>query len=82
MEEKWTLKKKHEGKPWKGPAQYETKDGALMMLPSDLALLEDPAFKKYVELFAKDEDLFFKGNSLTYHTLTYPTLLTQNNYTV
>ena len=32
-----------------------------MMLPSDLALIEDPAFKKYVELFAKDEDLFFKG---------------------
>ena len=62
LEEKWTLKKKHEGKPWKGPAQYETKDGALMMLPSDLALIEDPAFKKYVELFAKDEDLFFKGS--------------------
>ena len=31
-----------------------------MMLPSDMALLSDPEFKKWVEAYAKDEQLFFK----------------------
>jgi len=31
-----------------------------MMLPSDIALIHDPVFRKYVELYAKDEDAFFK----------------------
>jgi hypothetical protein len=31
-----------------------------MMLPGDMALLWDKKFKKYVELYAKDEDAFFK----------------------
>jgi len=31
-----------------------------MMLPSDIALIQDPEFKKYVEKYAKNEDLFFK----------------------
>ena len=31
-----------------------------MMLPSDMILVEDPKFKKYVEMYVKDEDLFFK----------------------
>ena len=30
------------------------------MLPSDIAMVQDPEFKKYVEMYAKDEDLFFK----------------------
>ena len=30
-----------------------------MMLPSDVALLQDPAFKKHVEAYARDEALFF-----------------------
>ena len=30
-----------------------------MMLPSDLALLKDKIFKKQVEVYAKDENLFF-----------------------
>ena len=38
-----TLKKTHEGKPWKGPKQYEADNGALMMLPTDMVLIEDPA---------------------------------------
>ena len=29
------------------------------MLPSDIALTEDPHFKKYVEMYASNEDLFF-----------------------
>jgi cytochrome c peroxidase len=60
LNEKWTEKKTHEGKPWTGPMQFENKDGTLMMLPSDLWLLQDAEFKKYVEMYAQDEQLFFK----------------------
>ena len=59
LEEKWTPKTTHEGKPWTGPAQFESPDGKLMMLPSDMALLDDPAFKEWVVAYAKDEALFF-----------------------
>ncbi|CAI5535517.1 unnamed protein product [Closterium sp. Naga37s-1] len=34
-------------------------DKGLLVLPSDKALVEDPEFKKFVELYAKDEDAFF-----------------------
>ena len=40
IEEKWTIKKTHEGKPWTGPVQFESPDGALMMLPSDIAMVQ------------------------------------------
>mmetsp|Transcript_33787 Transcript_33787/g.43566 ORF Transcript_33787/g.43566 Transcript_33787/m.43566 type:complete len:362 (+) Transcript_33787:762-1847(+) len=62
-EEKWTKKtKKHEsgGCPWKGPDQYESEDGTLMMLPSDVVLVKDPAFNAWVEKYKDDEELFFK----------------------
>eukprot|EP01034_Spumella_vulgaris_P022013 gene22013-28106_t len=59
LEEKWTEKKTHEGKPWTGPKQYENKDGTLMMLPADLWLLSDKEFRKWVEVYAKDETAFF-----------------------
>lgn len=32
----------------------------LLKLPTDKALVEDPAFRRYVELYAKDEDTFFR----------------------
>lgn len=51
---KWRKKK------WSGPMQYEDKSGQLMMLPGDMALLWDRKFKQYVDLYAKDEDTFFK----------------------
>jgi cytochrome c peroxidase len=60
VEERWSPKVTHNGKPWTGPDQYEDATGKLMMLPSDMALLADPEFKKYVELYAKDETRFFK----------------------
>jgi len=60
LEERWSPKISHNGKPWSGPNQYEDKTGMLMMLPSDIALLRDPDFRKYVELYAKDEDLLFQ----------------------
>jgi cytochrome c peroxidase len=31
-----------------------------MMLPSDMALVKDKEFKKHVERYAKDVDVFFK----------------------
>jgi cytochrome c peroxidase len=60
LEEKWTVKKLHNGKAWTGPMQYEAQQGALMMLPSDLWLLDDPVFKAHIEAYAKDEDAFFR----------------------
>jgi len=50
----WTPKK------WDGPLQYEDPSGKLMMLPTDLALIQDEKFKSIVEEYAKDQDLFFK----------------------
>eukprot|EP01039_Chlorochromonas_danica_P001869 gene1869-2045_t len=69
LEEKWTVKKTHNGKPWTGPLQYEAQGGALMMLPADLALIEDPKFRRYVELYAKDENIFFKDFAAAFSKL-------------
>lgn len=69
MEEKWTTKKKHNGQQWVGPNQLEDKTGELMMLPSDIVLTQDPAFKPWVEKYAKDEDLFFKDFASAFGTL-------------
>lgn len=60
LEERWSPKLTHNGKVWDGPDQYEDATGKLMMLPSDIALIQDPSFRKIVELYAKDEDAFFK----------------------
>jgi len=65
---RWTAKTRHGGPsahcpvagPWKGPMQYEADGGALMMLPTDMALIKDVAFKKHVEAYAADEELFFR----------------------
>jgi cytochrome c peroxidase len=59
----------HNGKPWTGPDQYEDATGKLMMLPSDMALVADPEFKKYVELYAKDEARFFKDFAAAFSKL-------------
>ncbi|QDZ18214.1 heme peroxidase [Chloropicon primus] len=46
---------------WDGPMQYEdAESGELMMLPTDIALIEDPAYKQHVELYAKDQEAFFQ----------------------
>jgi len=52
LQNKWTPKK------WSGPLQYEDPSGELMMLPTDVALLSDPAFRKWVDIYAQDEDRF------------------------
>jgi catalase (peroxidase I) len=51
---KWTEKS------WEGPKQFADPDDEIMMLPADLAMIKDPEFKKYVELYAKDKDVFYK----------------------
>lgn len=40
-----------------------------MMLPADLALIQDPAFRKIVELYAKDETAFFVDFSAAFAKL-------------
>lgn len=39
----------------KGCPQFRSGSGTMMLI-SDLALLEDPAFKKHVETYAKDQE--------------------------
>ena len=41
----------------------------LMMLPTDMALIEDPQFRPWVEKYAADQDLFFKDFSLAFGKL-------------
>lgn len=54
LEEKWNDRK------WAGPPQMENEGKNLMMLKTDYSLTEDPAFRPWVEKYAKDEGLFFK----------------------
>ena len=46
-------------KQWDGPLQYTDPSGELMMLPTDVAMLDDPAYRPFVELYARDEEAFF-----------------------
>ena len=61
---KWTPKK------WNGPMQYEDPTGNLMMLPADMALKEDPTFRRYCELYARDERRFFEDFAAAFQKLT------------
>ncbi|EEQ91322.1 heme peroxidase [Blastomyces dermatitidis] len=55
VDEKWNWRK------WDGPAQFTDKTTkTLMMLPTDMALVKDKEFRKHVERYAKDSDVFFK----------------------
>ncbi|CAK8540024.1 unnamed protein product [Lathyrus sativus] len=46
----------------------ESKD--LLKLPTDKVLVEDPKFRKYVELYAKDEKAFFKDYAKSHKKLS------------
>lgn len=64
LEEKWQWKK------WNGPKQYEDKTTkTLMMLPTDMALVQDKKFRPHVERYAKSNDEFFKDFSAVIVTL-------------
>mmetsp|Transcript_45596 Transcript_45596/g.132747 ORF Transcript_45596/g.132747 Transcript_45596/m.132747 type:complete len:318 (-) Transcript_45596:122-1075(-) len=71
LEERWSPKFSHNGKVWTGPDQYEDSTGKLMMLPSDMALLADPALKKWVEIYAKDENKFFTDFAAAFSKLLH-----------
>lgn len=49
--------------------QYKDPSGNLMMLPSDIALIEDSKFKKYVFEYAKDQKSFFADFSRAFEKL-------------
>ena len=67
-------------KEWDGPFQYyvltfclrhcvDAPTGKLMMLPTDLVLLEDEKFLKWVNVYAKDGDKFKKDFTLAFQKL-------------
>lgn len=70
LDKRWTVKTSHEGKAWTGPKQYEADGGKLMMLPTDMVLIEDPAFKKWVLTYAKSEEKFFEDFAKAFRKLT------------
>ena len=57
---KLLINEKWEWKKWNGPKQYtDATTKTLMMLPTDMALIKDKAFKPHAERYAKDEQIFF-----------------------
>ena len=40
-----------------------------MMLPSDIALIQDPKLRHFVEIYAKDEDAFFRDFAAAFSKL-------------
>lgn len=64
LENTWTPKQ------WNGPPQYEDPTGDLMMLETDLALVKDPEFRKWVEIYNKDYDLFAEDFAKAWTKLT------------
>ncbi|KAH7519905.1 hypothetical protein FEM48_Zijuj08G0087000 [Ziziphus jujuba var. spinosa] len=48
----------------------EGESEGLLKLPTDTALLEDPVFRNYVELYAKDEDAFFNDYAVSHKKLS------------
>lgn len=58
LNEKWAVRK------WDGPKQFEdVNTKSLLMLPTDMALIQDKKFKPWVEKYAKDSDVFFQDFS-------------------
>jgi len=51
------------GQTCKNKQYRDTATQQFMMLPTDIALIKDPGFKKYVDLYADDEKAFFKDFS-------------------
>mmetsp|Transcript_10401 Transcript_10401/g.25035 ORF Transcript_10401/g.25035 Transcript_10401/m.25035 type:complete len:400 (+) Transcript_10401:1413-2612(+) len=46
---------------WKGNRQFtDAETQSLTMLPTDIALIEDPVFRPIVEEYARDQDAFFR----------------------
>ncbi len=56
-------------KECEGKFQYTDPTDKLVMLPTDIALIEDPKFRVHVERYAADQELFFKDFSAAYGKL-------------
>lgn len=55
---------------WDGEDQFtDVETETLLMLPTDMALLEDENFRPFVELYAADQDAFFKDFASAYSRL-------------
>jgi cytochrome c peroxidase len=63
LENKWTLRK------WNGPDMFEDPTGEIIMLPTDMALNWDKEFRKYVEIYAADQDRFFEDFAKAFQKL-------------
>lgn len=61
-------------KVWDGPVQFVEKDDLeefTMMLPSDMALLEDTVYKGWVLRYAKNEKLWKEDFAIAYSKLLH-----------
>ena len=56
-------------KDWDGNFQYTDPTDTLVMLPTDIALIEDATFRVDVERYAADQELFFKDFAAAYGKL-------------
>lgn len=63
IENKWHLRK------WNGPPMFVDPTEEIMMLPADMCLIEDPDFKKWVNVYHKDEERFFKDFAAAFQKL-------------
>ena len=53
LNKKWVLKN------WEGPEQFvDAETQTLMMLPTDMALTSDPSFRRHVDRYAADANVF------------------------
>ena len=60
-EKTWQINPETRGSP---NEQYEDKETKkLMMLPTDMVMLTDPSFRKFVDIYAEDDDVFFEDFS-------------------
>lgn len=58
MAESWKIRK------WDGPLQFQgSSSQTLMMLPTDLALIQDELMRPWIEKYAEDNGLFFSDFS-------------------
>jgi catalase (peroxidase I) len=63
MNNEWTKRQ------WDGPEQFQDASGKLMMLPTDIAVKTDAAFKPIAQEFAVDQAAFFAAFKTAYEKL-------------
>lgn len=54
LDKQWIINQSHT------PTQYQDGRDEFVMLPTDIVLIQDPVFRPFVEMYAKDQDLFFR----------------------